>query len=46
MALHLVKQEGERVVLDKEDIESIETVMGYHLIGRFLGRFSGLKALK
>lgn len=39
MTLHEVRQEGKKVVLNKEDAEAIEETMGFYLVGRFLGRF-------
>lgn len=46
MALHSKQQERDQVVLTKEDVEDIESSMGHCLVGRFLGRFLGWKALK
>lgn len=46
MTLQLIQQEGNRVHLAMENIESIEKSMGFCLVSKFLGRFPGWKVFK
>lgn len=43
--LQLLKQDSDRATLTNEDKESHEDVVGFCLVGRFLGRFPGWRAV-
>lgn len=46
MTLKLLKKQEGRAILATEDVESIEDIVGFCLVGGFLGRFPGWKAVK